>query len=109
MKKLLSLFILLPLVLLSSCSTNQKEDSTQSSIYSTPEAEGISSQSILDLVAALEEAQPDAIHSIMLRRHGKIVARGWWAPYNPESKHILWSLSKSFTSTAIGIAQDEGL
>jgi len=45
----------------------------------------------------------------MLRRHGKIVAQGWWAPYNPNSPHLLWSLSKSFTSTAIGIAQDEGL
>ena len=45
----------------------------------------------------------------MLRRHGAIVAEAWWAPYNPESPHLLWSLSKSFTSTAIGMAQDEGL
>ena len=46
---------------------------------------------------------------MMLRRHGKIVAQGWWAPYKAEAPHMLYSLSKSFTSTAIGIAVDEGL
>lgn len=107
MKKLVLLFILVPLLVLSSCSTAPKEKS--SSTYSTPEREGLSSSAILDLVNALEKAQPDALHSIMLRRNGKIVAQGWWAPYNPDSRHLLWSLSKSFTSTAIGIAQDEGL
>jgi CubicO group peptidase (beta-lactamase class C family) len=107
MKKLVLLFILVPLLGLSSCTTALKEES--SSIYSTPEREGLSSSAILKLVNALEEAQPDALHSIMLRRNGKIVAQGWWAPYNPDSRHLLWSLSKSFTSTAIGIAQDEGL
>lgn len=109
MKKLLALFILLPILGLSSCSTSPKEGSTSSSGYSTPELEGISSKAILQFIEALEEAQPDAIHSVMLRRHGKIVAEGWWAPYNPDSPHLLWSLSKSFTSTAIGMAQDEGL
>jgi CubicO group peptidase (beta-lactamase class C family) len=45
----------------------------------------------------------------MLLRHGEVAAQGWWEPYNPESPHMLFSLSKSFTSTAIGIAQAEGL
>lgn len=109
MKKLLALFILVPILGLSSCTTGPNEKTPSSSGYSTPEQEGISSKAILQFVEALEEAQPDAIHSVMLRRHGKIVAQGWWAPYNPDSPHLLWSLSKSFTSTAIGMAQDEGL
>ena len=45
----------------------------------------------------------------MLRRFGKVVAQGWWAPYDADSPHMLYSLSKSFTSTAIGMAIDEGL
>lgn len=45
----------------------------------------------------------------MLLRHGRVAAGGWWAPYGPEHPHILNSLSKSFTSTAIGLAVDEGL
>lgn len=109
MKKILSILILVPLLGLSACNTSPKTATNSTTGYSTPEEEGISSKAILQFIEALEEAQPDAIHSIMLRRHGNIVAEGWWAPYNPNSPHLLWSLSKSFTSTAIGMAQDEGL
>jgi len=44
----------------------------------------------------------------MLVRHGRVVAEGWWTPYGPQFKHTLYSLSKSFTSTAIGCAVTEG-
>jgi len=76
---------------------------------STPEAQGVSSSSILDFVNAAEKAQPNALHSFMIVRHGKTVAQGWWNPYNPDSPHLLYSLSKSFTSTAIGLAVEEKL
>ena len=36
------------------------------------------------------------------------MAEGWWAPYRPEFIHTLFSLSKSFTSTAVGLAVHEG-
>lgn len=45
----------------------------------------------------------------MLVRHGSVIAEGWWAPYAAQLPHMLFSLSKSFTSTAIGMAVDEGL
>ncbi len=105
-----SIFLCLAIMLgLTACNTPDKAESKSDTTYATPEDAGISSRSILQFVEALESAQPDAIHSIMLRRYDAIVAEGWWAPYNPESPHLLWSLSKSFTSTAIGLAQDEGL
>jgi CubicO group peptidase (beta-lactamase class C family) len=44
----------------------------------------------------------------MLVRHGRVVAEGWWGPYAAETPHMLFSLSKSFTSTAVGIAAAEG-
>lgn len=77
---------------------------------STPEAEGISSGAVLDFVHALEQhTHPlDAVHSFMLLRHGRVAAEGWWAPYGPDLPHILYSLSKSFTATAIGLAVAEG-
>ncbi len=109
MKKLFSYIFIFPIFLVISCTPQVKDKPVEEHGFGTPEAEGISSRAILDFVEALEKEQPDAIHSIMLRRHGKIVAQGWWAPFNPESPHMLYSLSKSFTSTAIGIAQDEGL
>jgi CubicO group peptidase (beta-lactamase class C family) len=99
MKKLPFLYILVCLLGLSTFAIAQD----------TPEEQGISSRSIVKFIEALEKAQPDAIHSVMIRRHGLIVSQGWWAPYAPETPHLLWSLSKSFTSTAIGLAQDEGL
>ena len=99
MKKLPILFILICLLGLSTLTIAQD----------TPEEQGISSRSIVKFFEALEKAQPDALHSVMIRRHGLIISQGWWAPYAPETPHLLWSLSKSFTSTAIGLAQDEGL
>lgn len=72
----------------------------------TPEAEGVSSAGLL---AFLEAAQSGhEMHSFMLVRHGRVVAEGWWTPYGPRLNHTLYSLSKSFTSTAVGLAVAEG-
>jgi CubicO group peptidase (beta-lactamase class C family) len=75
---------------------------------STPEAEGLSSQGILNLVSALDGGAGE-VHSMMLLRHGKVVAEGWWAPYAPDDIHVLYSVSKSFNATAVGFAVAEGL
>ncbi|MCA9883403.1 MAG: serine hydrolase [Anaerolineae bacterium] len=76
-----------------------------------PEAEGIPSSAILDFINAVEQhTHPlDALHGFMLLRHGNVVAEGWWEPYGPRTPHWLYSLSKSFTSSAIGLAVSEGL
>lgn len=74
---------------------------------STPEAQGVSSAGVLSFVDAADK-ELDSLHSLMLVRHGHVVAEGWWAPYHPEARHSLYSLSKSFTSTAVGIAISEG-
>lgn len=74
---------------------------------SSPEAQGISSAAIAAFVEAVEQHNC-GLHSFMLLRHGAIVAEGWWSPYGPDDPHMLFSLSKSFTSTAIGMAVAEG-
>jgi CubicO group peptidase (beta-lactamase class C family) len=74
---------------------------------SSAEAEGVSSADILAFIEAADKSL-DSLHSLMLVRHGRVVAEGWWAPYNAESPHSLYSLSKSFTSTAVGLAIAEG-
>ncbi|WP_188196528.1 serine hydrolase domain-containing protein [Nonomuraea sp. SYSU D8015] len=70
---------------------------------STPAASGVSSRSIAALLDRLE-AQSVELHSIMVVRHGHVVAEGWWAPYSAERPHLLYSLTKSFTSIAVGLA-----
>src|SRR5690349_12191088 len=67
---------------------------------STPEAQGISSAALLTFLDEAEQ-KLDALHSIVIVRHGQIVTEGWWAPYAANEPHMLFSLSKSFTSTAI--------
>jgi CubicO group peptidase (beta-lactamase class C family) len=74
---------------------------------STPEAQGIPSSAILRFVDDAERTI-DALHSVMVLRHGHVVAEGWWEPYERDDPHTLWSLSKSFTSTGIGLAVAEG-
>lgn len=74
---------------------------------STPEQQGISSSAILKLIDALEN-QVHELHSFMLVRHGYVVTEAWRTPYGPTFPHQVFSLSKSFTSTAIGLAVAEG-
>ena len=82
-------------------------DNSGSLLRSTPERQGISSSDILDFVDTADK-QIDTMNSFMLVRHGYVVAEGWWDPYDAATPHILFSLSKSFTSTAVGLAIGEG-
>jgi CubicO group peptidase (beta-lactamase class C family) len=74
---------------------------------STPEKQGVSSPALLAFIDAMDR-EVDGMHSFMLVRHGHVVAEGWWGPYDAETPHVLFSLSKSFTSTAVGLAIAEG-
>jgi len=74
---------------------------------SSPEQQGISSADILSFVESADK-EIDTMNSLIIVRHGQVVAEGWWNPYNRDTPHILYSLSKSFTSTAVGLAISEG-
>ena len=74
---------------------------------SAPEAQGISSAAIQAFVQAADTGI-DGMNSVMIVRHGRVVAEGWWGPYDARTPHVLYSLSKSFTSTAVGLAIAEG-
>lgn len=73
---------------------------------STPESEGVSSKGIIDFLDAVKESKIE-FHSFMFLRNGKVIAEGWWNPYKPNLVHTMYSVSKSFTSTAIGLAVSE--
>ena len=74
---------------------------------STPEEQGLPSAAVLAFVDGAEKTI-DALHSVMVLRHGHVVAEGWWAPYRRDDPHTLCSLSKSFTSTGVGLAIADG-
>jgi CubicO group peptidase (beta-lactamase class C family) len=84
----------------------KKEQTSASLPRSVPEAQGVSSQGIIDFLDAAAKSSNE-FHSIMFLRHGKVIAEGWWNPYKPELRHTLYSTSKSFTATAVGFAVSE--
>ncbi|MBK8513089.1 MAG: serine hydrolase [Saprospiraceae bacterium] len=73
----------------------------------TPESQGVSSEAILHYLQAANASGLEH-HSFMLMRHGKVISEAYWNPFTPDHIHTLYSLSKSFTSTAIGMAVQEG-
>ena len=76
---------------------------------STPAEQGVDADGILAFVDALEASPTQDPHSLMILRHGQLIAQGWWAPYAPRRRHLLYSLSKSFTSAAAGLLFGDGL
>lgn len=73
-----------------------------------PEDVGVSSQGILDFIAAREKAGVET-HALWVIRHGQVACRLNYAPYDDRTPHMLFSLSKSFCSAAAGFAVAEGL
>jgi CubicO group peptidase (beta-lactamase class C family) len=76
---------------------------------STPAQQGVDAAAVLAFVDAVDADPAVELHGLMVLRHGHVVAEGWWAPHTAERTRLLYSISKSFTSTALAFALDEGL
>ena len=74
----------------------------------TPESVGIPSKAIENLLDKLESGVTEP-HGLMIMRHGKVCAEGWWSPYAPGIRHGLQSHTKTYAATAVGIAYTEGI
>lgn len=75
---------------------------------SAPEAVGVSSAAVGAFLDGIDAAGIE-LHSVMLLRHGSVLAEGWWAPYERDDLHLVYSISKTFTSSAVALAVAEGL
>jgi hypothetical protein len=107
MKNAIRLFATCLIMLVSAClSVNLHGQDTYNLPRSTPEAEGVSSSQIIDFLNAIDTGRVE-LHSFMFIRHGKVIAEGWWNPYGSDYKHIMFSASKTFTATAVGLAVSE--
>ena len=72
----------------------------------SPESAGISPEILLRMMQKLNELR--YVNSIVVLRHGCSILEAWQEPYRRVIPHQLFSLSKSFTSCAIGLTQAEG-
>ncbi len=75
---------------------------------STPEEQGVPSETVANFFKMVEEKGYD-VHGLMMIRHGKVIAEHWWKPYAPQYQHAMYSATKTFTGAAIGFAVQEGL
>jgi CubicO group peptidase (beta-lactamase class C family) len=74
-----------------------------------PSAAGVDARGLLAVLDAFEGDPGIRPHGLVVLRDGMRIAQGWWAPFTAERRQLVYSLSKSFTSTAAGLAHAEGL
>lgn len=76
---------------------------------STPAAEGLNSALLRDFLESVRVGRSPVVDSVILVRHGRLVAEGYFNGYGPETLHDLRSTGKSFTSALAGIAIEQQL
>ena len=71
----------------------------------TPESQGVDSTKLKAAVSYLKNnSGPDSIKELVVIRNGHMI----WKGTDIEKVHGVWSLTKSFTSTALGLLIDDG-
>lgn len=75
---------------------------------STCEREGVDSRGILAFIQKLKERDIH-LHTFTMARHGKLIAQVNAFPYKNTCRHVENSVTKTFTSVAVGILYDRGL
>lgn len=76
-------------------------------IKTKPEQLGIPSTTLSNLLERLDSFSIP-LHSVLIARHNQIAMEAYYAPYEATSLHRLFSVTKSFTSIAVGLLTDEG-
>ncbi len=76
--------------------------------HTTPEKVGVDSKMITAFLNEINE-KGYGLQSFTVVRHDKVCAQGFYKPYSADMPHVLYSMSKSVTSTAVGFAISEGL
>ncbi len=74
----------------------------------SPEQAGISSKNVLKFFKTLDKYN-FCTHNIIMARGKDIFAEGYYAPFNQDFKHRMYSISKSFVAVAVGLAEEDGL
>lgn len=76
---------------------------------SRPAEQGVDARGVAAFLDAVEQLPGVQLHGLVVLRHGHVVVRGAWAPYRHDSLSRVYSVSKAFTTTALGLAIAEGL
>ncbi len=80
---------------------------TKSWQVSTPQKEGMDAALLEKMQSAIRD-QKLPLHSLLIIRHGVIVSETYYESYEQNTRHTLYSVTKSFIATLVGIALDQG-
>jgi CubicO group peptidase (beta-lactamase class C family) len=80
---------------------------TQDWRTSTPEQQGMDSAQISKVFDNLQQSKEN-VHSVLIIRNGTIVTEAYYAPFRPDARHNLNSITPTVVSILIGIAIQEG-
>jgi len=73
--------------------------------HATPESEGVNSSRLTDAVEYFKaHSGRDGVRELIIVRNGRVI----WLGDNVDKVHGVWSCTKSFTSTVLGLLIDEG-
>ncbi|MCL2709610.1 MAG: beta-lactamase family protein [Planctomycetaceae bacterium] len=89
------------------CQSSFANEAAKKLPYASPESQGVPTEAIVAFMEELEQNNLN-MHSFMLLRNGNILAECYWSHFAADKKHRMYSVSKSFTSVAIGMMIDEG-
>ena len=73
----------------------------------TPEEQGFDSLKLAEGLSAVQKAGIP-IHSLLIARNGRILLEAYFYPYDGKEPHSTSSVTKSITTTLIGIAANQG-
>ncbi|MFN8595795.1 MAG: serine hydrolase [Anaerolineae bacterium] len=74
---------------------------------SSPEAQGLNSQQLVEALKAIDQRHLN-LHSLLIIRNGYLISENYFGTYTVDKRHQLYSVTKSFVATLIGIASDKG-
>ena len=89
--------------------TTAPENTGDGWMTSTPAAEGMDDAKLQRALEALQSGHYSGIDSLLVARHGRLVAEGYFNGFGPRTTHDLRSAGKSFVSALAGIAIEQGL
>ena len=75
---------------------------------SQPAAQGVSAEGIVAFIEALDADRNIEPHGLIIHRHGHRITEGYWAPHTADRSRLVYSLSKTFTGTALALQLGEG-
>ena len=107
MRKLLSLLSVAALVV--SCTPKAPQAPEIIDLPRAAEVPEVITTAVTDMLAEADTTEGVTFQSVMVLKHGEVLHEQWLNGGDADSTHVMWSVSKSFCATAVGMCVDEGL